>query len=79
MADITVNEWLTELAHLTTPRNDAGLTSFEISTEMGISHGRVQKLLKQGVLSGKVKLGQRTIERDWDGRSRTYTVYSFSG
>lgn len=53
-----------------------GMTVMEISEATGSPPGRVRKLIKQGVLAGKVTVGRRWVEDDWDGKNRTYTVYA---
>lgn len=74
--EITVEEWMAELERITSVSSSEGFTSTEIMSAMNISRERVQKLLKDGVQSGRIKLGTRYISQDWDGRSRKYTTYA---
>lgn len=76
MADvITAEEWYAELARLSQSENDEGMTSEEIRQLLGMGEKRTARLLKAGVKAGTIKVGQRKVEHDWDGRSRTYLVY----
>lgn len=73
--NISVDEWLDALGEASHGPTQEGLTSAELMKLLNINQKRVQQFLREGVLSGKLIIGHRHIEHDWDGRARTYQVY----
>jgi hypothetical protein len=56
-------------------RSDPGLTSSELRAELNVNEKKMAKILKQGVMSGAIKIGRRWVDKDWDGQGRWYRVY----
>lgn len=75
--DITYDEWRKAIETAGTI-NDLGCTAQELVQTLKINLPKVQNFLREGVKSGKIKLGERYIPKDWDGRARHYTVYILS-
>lgn len=74
--EITQEELTAELERIWNNRpSDAGLTVAEYREALGWSNIRTQKVIRDGVRAGTIIRGVRRIEKDWDGRPRTYTVY----
>jgi len=67
---------LVSLQALFVNTSDDGQTILEIAEATGQPPGRIRKLIRRGVLDGVVAVGKRWVAPDWDGKNRTYTVYS---
>ncbi len=79
MADmIKIDEWLKEFERLHEKNSDEGYTRLELQDLLNIGASRCLKLIKQGVIAGKISLGKRYVEQDWDGRARVYVVYKLA-
>lgn len=57
-------------------QSDDGLTTQEICEMTGLPANRVRGLIRQGAKAGLVIVGRRRVAKDWDGKTRWYTVYS---
>lgn len=78
--EITHSEWMAEMERLWNARpQDEGFTVAEWSEALGWGYSRTQRVIKDAVRSGVMVRGQRFVAADWDGRSRSYTVYRPKG
>ena len=75
MAEIAVSEWLKELETLNNTKPDEGNTVLEIAAALQITPDKGRQFLKAGCIAGTIVIGNRVVQRDWDGRCRSYTVY----
>ncbi len=64
------------LSSLFVGASDEGVTILELADATGLSPGKTRKLIREGCLAGVVHIGKRWVEKDWDGKGRTYIVYS---
>lgn len=71
---ITTDEWLSELARLTTPKDGEGLTALEWGERLGLSTKSALIKLNQAHRKGWVKLGHRHATR-LDGKPCFVPVY----
>lgn len=75
---ITVEEWLKEIERLSQQPSDDGYTVAELAPMLKLGITKTRRVLRQLMSEGKVRLGSRHVDNDWDGRSRTRIVYVFN-
>ena len=71
---ITSDEWRAEIERVMSPSSDAGMTSREISSALGVSIRTTMEKLRHLDEAGRLGVGRRTI-RARDGRRSTSPVY----
>ncbi len=76
MAEITVEQWLAELARLSTRPSAEGYTVQELRALTGHSEPWLCRRIRQALDAGMCERGERAIERI-DGRPARVPVYRF--
>lgn len=76
MATITTDQWLKELAKVSSKRNDEGYTARELMALMGTNKKRVMSKLQELNAEGRLIAGRKTLQNISGGLS-TVPCYRF--
>lgn len=73
---MTIDLELLESLGIKASDSDDGMTIKEMVEVSDMCINKIRDLIRGGVRSGTIEIGRRWVAPDWDGKNRSYTVYS---